>query len=295
MAIDEASCESLKPRVRLARPAGHRQPLRSPSPASPHPVWRGQGRRRECSRTTPPALRAARRASDLAWPLARLVHGHGLRTPVRPEPGSSPSRPMGASMVTSRNGLVAGAVVIVLLAAWVVRFGGAQVPGQDPGHGDHGTPASWRFAWPTGDPARGRDIFVKYECFSCHEVRGEPFSVPQDAGNVGPELAAMGPAHQAEYFVEAIINPNAVVERGTGLRGGGRLLEDAVVQRYPDGPGVARSGRVSQGAAATACGIRGGRRAGWPCDPLSACRGAAALDRPLAPRPGASLPQLMSA
>ena len=26
----------------------------------------------------------------------------------------------------------------------------------------------------------------------------------------------MGPAHQAEYFVESIINPNAVVERGKG-------------------------------------------------------------------------------
>jgi mono/diheme cytochrome c family protein len=26
----------------------------------------------------------------------------------------------------------------------------------------------------------------------------------------------MGPAHEAEYFVEAIINPNAVVERGKG-------------------------------------------------------------------------------
>ena len=191
--------------------------------------------------------------------------------------------------------MVTGAVVIALLSVWFVRFGGAQAPSQDTGHGDHGTPAGWRFTWPAGDPARGRDVFAKYECFSCHEVRGEPFTVPQDAGNVGPELAAMGPAHEAEYFVEAIINPNAVVERGQGLRGGGRLLEDAVVQRYADGPGVARSGRVSQGAAATACATRGGRRAGWPCDPLSACRGATSLHRPMAPRTGASPPQLVSA
>lgn len=119
-------------------------------------------------------------------------------------------------MVTSRNGIVAAVVVIALLAAWFVWFSGAQVPGQNRGHGDHGTPVGWRFAWPAGDPVRGRDLFAKYECFSCHEVRGEPFAVPQDSGNVGPELAAMGPAHQAEYFVEAIINPNAVVERGKG-------------------------------------------------------------------------------
>jgi cytochrome c1 len=119
-------------------------------------------------------------------------------------------------MVMSRSGIVAGGVVIALLSVLFVRFGGAQIPGQDPGHGGHGTPTGWRFTWPAGDPARGRGVFVKYECFSCHEVRGEPFAVPQDAGNVGPELAAMGPAHAAEYFVEAIINPNAVVERGKG-------------------------------------------------------------------------------
>jgi mono/diheme cytochrome c family protein len=116
----------------------------------------------------------------------------------------------------SRNGMVAGVVVTALLAVCFSRFGGAQVPGEDRGHGDHGTPAGWRFTWPAGDPVRGRDAFEKYECFSCHEVRGEPFAIPHDAGNVGPELAAMGPAHQAEYFVEAIINPNAVIEGGKG-------------------------------------------------------------------------------
>jgi mono/diheme cytochrome c family protein len=120
-------------------------------------------------------------------------------------------------MIMSRRGMVAGAaIIVVLLTAWFVRFGGAQVPGQDRGHGHHGTPAGWRFTWPAGDPVRGRALFAKYECFSCHEVRGEPFAVPQDADNVGPELAAMGPAHEAEYFVEAIINPNAVIERGKG-------------------------------------------------------------------------------
>ena len=105
---------------------------------------------------------------------------------------------------------------MALLSVWFFRSCGAQVPGQDTGHGDHGTPTGWRLTWPAGDPARGRDVFTRYECFSCHEVRGEPFPVSHDAENVGPELAAMGPAHEAEYFVEAIINPNAVVEGGRG-------------------------------------------------------------------------------
>jgi Cytochrome c len=119
-------------------------------------------------------------------------------------------------MVTSRNGIVAGTVVIALLSVWFFRFSGAQVPGRETGHRDHGTPTGWRFTWPTGDRARGREVFAKYECFSCHEVRGEQFPVPRDAGNVGPELTAMGPAHEAEYFIEAIIHPNAVLERGKG-------------------------------------------------------------------------------
>ena len=119
-------------------------------------------------------------------------------------------------MVISRNGIVAGAVIIALLAVWLFRFGGTQGRGQDTGHGDHGTPTGWRLTWPAGDPARGRAVFAKYECFSCHEVHGEPFPVPHDVESVGPELAAMGPAHEAEYFVEAITNPNAVVEQGKG-------------------------------------------------------------------------------
>jgi hypothetical protein len=69
-------------------------------------------------------------------------------------------------------------------------------------NGDHGTPAGWRFTWSAGDPVRGRDVFAKYECFSCREVRGEPFTVPGGPGNVGPELTAMGPVYEAAYFVE---------------------------------------------------------------------------------------------
>ena len=85
----------------------------------------------------------------------------------------------------------------------------AQAPG-----GGHGTPAAWRFRWPKGDPVKGRQVFVKLECYSCHEVAGETFPVPSQAGRIGPELAAMGPLHESEYFAEAILNPNAVIQPG---------------------------------------------------------------------------------
>jgi mono/diheme cytochrome c family protein len=116
----------------------------------------------------------------------------------------------------SRSGVVASAVTLGLVSAWLFGFGGAQVSGQDPRHGEHGTPAGWRFSWPASDVERGRSVFAKYECFSCHEVRGERFPVPRDASNVGPELSSMGSAHEVEYFIETIVNPNAVVERGKG-------------------------------------------------------------------------------
>ncbi len=86
-------------------------------------------------------------------------------------------------------------------------------------HDEHGTPKSWKFTWPKGDPAKGREVFVKLECYSCHEVKGESFPAPSEKVKVGPELSAMGPLHDAEYFAEAVINPSAVIEKGKGYEG----------------------------------------------------------------------------
>ncbi len=85
-------------------------------------------------------------------------------------------------------------------------------------HGDHGTPEGWRLTWPKGDPAKGREVFSKIECYTCHEVKGEKFPVPREKGKVGPELSMMGPLHEAEYFAEAVINPGAVIEKGKGYQ-----------------------------------------------------------------------------
>lgn len=121
------------------------------------------------------------------------------------------------------------AVAAFLLGAmlgFLMTAGAQSPPGAPPGspvppgtsapHGDHGTPQEWKFRWPTGDPARGREVFVKLECYSCHEVRGANFPAPSDEGKIGPELSAMGPLHEPEYFAEAIISPNALVEKGKG-------------------------------------------------------------------------------
>lgn len=80
----------------------------------------------------------------------------------------------------------------------------------------HRTPKGWRFTWPAGDAAKGRGVFQKLECYTCHEVRGERFPGPSDTARLGPELSAMGPLHPPEYLAESIINPNAVIEGDRG-------------------------------------------------------------------------------
>ena len=90
-------------------------------------------------------------------------------------------------------------------------------PAQDP-PAQHGTPKGWRFTWPKGDVERGRAVFAKFECYACHEVRGQSFPAPREQGKLGPELSVMGPLHEVDYFAESIINPGAVVERGKGYQ-----------------------------------------------------------------------------
>ncbi len=71
-------------------------------------------------------------------------------------------------------------------------------------------PKGWQFAMPKGDAAKGRAVFDKFSCYSCHEVRGETFPAPEKGQNVGPELSQMGPLHPLEYFTESTINPDVV-------------------------------------------------------------------------------------
>ncbi|MGH7371502.1 MAG: c-type cytochrome [Candidatus Methylomirabilales bacterium] len=100
--------------------------------------------------------------------------------------------------------------LVLLVIAWRDRAGSQEQP-------DHGTKGEvhqlqeWQFALPQGNPRRGREVFMKFECYSCHQVLGEKF--PEPGGDaIGPELRQMGPMHPPEYFVESIMNPSAVIE-----------------------------------------------------------------------------------
>ena len=87
-------------------------------------------------------------------------------------------------------------------------------------HRGGGVPPGWRFSWPAGDAAKGREVFAKLECYQCHEVKGERFpAVAPDPTRRGPALSGMGEHHPVEYFAESIINPNAVIVLGPGHTG----------------------------------------------------------------------------
>ena len=83
-------------------------------------------------------------------------------------------------------------------------------------HMEGGVPPRWKLTPPPGDPAAGRRAFEALGCPSCHVVQGEPFSRPTTSG---PELSGMGTHHPPAYFVESILNPDAVLVDGPGYIG----------------------------------------------------------------------------
>lgn len=125
-------------------------------------------------------------------------------------------------MSLTNRGIAASVVAGLLLVSSLgealqrARRDGRPAAAPAAGHEAHGTPEGWRFTWPKGNPAKGREVFAKFECYACHEVKGEAFPPPTDRASIGPELAAMAAVHEAEFFAESIINPNAFIEKGKG-------------------------------------------------------------------------------
>jgi len=80
---------------------------------------------------------------------------------------------------------------------------------------------------PPGDAARGRAVFVKLNCSTCHLVDGEPFAPP---GGPGPNLSDAR-THPAGYLIESIVNPNAMILDGPGYTDGRGL---SIMPEYRD-------------------------------------------------------------
>ena len=125
-----------------------------------------------------------------------------------------------------RRAVMGGTIVALSLWFFFALKGWSAEPTTGGGHKDHqmmrshdnpqvrkpglATPKGWRFVLPPGNADAGRKAFADLECFKCHAVEGESFPAPTaEQEGVGPALSGMGPMHPAEYFAEAIINPNA--------------------------------------------------------------------------------------
>jgi mono/diheme cytochrome c family protein/heme-degrading monooxygenase HmoA len=94
-------------------------------------------------------------------------------------------------------------------------------------HASGGVPPGWMLTIAPGDVEAGRRIFADVGCGSCHAVKGEPF----EPTGIGPDLSGMGSHHPAAYFVESILNPDAVIVDGPGYSGpDGR----SIMPSYPD-------------------------------------------------------------
>jgi Cu/Ag efflux protein CusF len=108
-------------------------------------------------------------------------------------------------MVTQRFGFSFTALVFSVIFSWS-HLPAQEKSGHSPETHTH-HPANWKFTLPKGDPAKGRKVFEKYECYYCHVVRGA--DVPFAGVDYGPELSQMGRLHPLEYFAESVINPSA--------------------------------------------------------------------------------------
>jgi putative heme-binding domain-containing protein len=59
----------------------------------------------------------------------------------------------------------------------------------------------------TGSPEKGKAVYQRLGCSSCHVIDGE-------GGNLGPELTSVGVHRAAEYLRQAIVDPGAALPRG---------------------------------------------------------------------------------
>jgi cytochrome c oxidase cbb3-type subunit 3 len=78
-----------------------------------------------------------------------------------------------------------------------------------------------------GDAGKGRGIYQKLDCATCHVIAGE-------GGVLGPELTRIGQRRSASYLRQAVIDPGAAKPKGsTGilLNGFSEYLPVSVVER----------------------------------------------------------------
>lgn len=71
-------------------------------------------------------------------------------------------------------------------------------------------PEGWKFELPAGDPATGKMLYEKLECFACHERAGVTPPAGRASSDVGPNLTGYEKL-PAAYLAESIIDAHSAV------------------------------------------------------------------------------------
>jgi len=99
-------------------------------------------------------------------------------------------------------------LLMVFIFDLVVLLGGvAQV--QAASLAKPSVPKGWKFSFPDGDQKIGKTVFMKMECYACHDVKLRRESLAK-SGDVGPDLSGYS-ALPKEYLAESIIKAHTVV------------------------------------------------------------------------------------
>jgi mono/diheme cytochrome c family protein len=109
-------------------------------------------------------------------------------------------------------------VVRVALAALVPVLGALSTGcgGNGDSLGTGGTPTVL-----TGDPARGRQVFLGHACWQCHTIGTLEGQTPRPMRDIGPRLDLAGRTYDDAFIRRSIVDPAAYVEKGeSGSIGG---------------------------------------------------------------------------
>ena len=58
------------------------------------------------------------------------------------------------------------------------------------------------------DAAKGEPVYKSHQCSMCHKVNGS-------GGKKGPDLSAVGTQRDAEWLAKYLVNPKAMLPKGT--------------------------------------------------------------------------------
>lgn len=103
-----------------------------------------------------------------------------------------------------------GHVRVVSCIAIVVAVGCLLPAAVESGKGEEPRP----FVLPVGDAVAGESVFIRLECYSCHNVSGKSYEEAKGREPIGPELNATHAAQSRESIAGRLISYDRFLSEG---------------------------------------------------------------------------------